>query len=130
MPRLPDTVVAAGSDAPGRATTFASRYVTRRLLGTGGSEGVWLCLDQRLDREVAVSLLRAPGAVPGEVERMRREARLMARLGEHAHIVTVHDYGVLDNVPYLVSQYMAGGSVADLLAKQPRQRLARRLASG
>ena len=50
------------------------------------------------------------------LERVRREAQAMGRLGDHPHIVTVYDIGEEDGRPYIVSQYMPGGSVDDLLA--------------
>src|SRR5207247_9399613 len=55
--------------------------------------------------------------------RVRREAQAMARLGDHPHIVTVHDIGDENGQPYLVSQLMAGGDVAVLLGAAPERRL-------
>src|SRR4051812_38330017 len=52
-------------------------------------------------------------AGPGAWERMRREARLTARLGGHRHIVTVHDVFEDAGTPVLVARYMTGGSLAD-----------------
>lgn len=47
----------------------------------------------------------------------------MGRLGDHPHIVTVHDIGEEGGLPYIVCQYMAGGSVGRLLAESQDQRL-------
>jgi class 3 adenylate cyclase len=47
----------------------------------------------------------------------------MARLGDHPHIVTVHDIGEENGEPFIVSQYMAGGALARLLADAPGGRL-------
>src|SRR4051812_26634410 len=55
-------------------------------------------------------------AGPGAWERMRREARLTARLGGHRHIVTVHDVFEDAGTPVLVARYMTGGSLADRAA--------------
>src|SRR4051812_50053385 len=52
-------------------------------------------------------------AGPGAWERMRREARLTARLGGHRNIVTVHDVFEDAGTPILVARYMTGGSLAD-----------------
>jgi len=60
---------------------------------------------------------------PGAWERMRREARLTARLGGHRHIVTVHDVFEDDGTPCLVARYMTGGSLADRLERSPAGRL-------
>ena len=47
----------------------------------------------------------------------------MARLGDHPSIVTVHDIGDEAGEPYIVSQYMAGGSLEGLLDQAPERRL-------
>ena len=56
--------------------------------------------------------------------RIDREARAMARLGDHPNIVTVFDVGDDAGQPYIVSQLMVGGSVADVLARTDGHRLA------
>src|SRR5205809_1095695 len=48
----------------------------------------------------------------------------MARLGDHPHIVTIHDVGDEGVQPYIVSQYMAGGSLDELLRGAESHRLA------
>ena len=55
--------------------------------------------------------------------RMRREARLMARLGDHPHIVTVYDVFEDAGELHIVVRYMAGGSLAARLAAAPGGRL-------
>ena len=52
-------------------------------------------------------------------ERFLEEARVMARL-KHPHIVPVHDFFFLDDVWYLVMDYIAGGSLEDLLKRRGR----------
>ena len=47
--------------------------------------------------------------------RVRLEARAMARLGDHPGIVTVHDIGEDEGRPYVVSEHMAGGTLAERL---------------
>ncbi|HWS91076.1 MAG TPA: protein kinase, partial [Mycobacterium sp.] len=53
-----------------------------------------------------------------------REARAMARLGDHPNIVTVFDVGEEDDQPYIVSELMPGGSIADELVRADDRRLA------
>ena len=55
---------------------------------------VYRARDRRLARDVALKVMNAPAPAPGEVERMRDEARILARL-EHPGIVPVHDLGTL-----------------------------------
>jgi serine/threonine protein kinase/class 3 adenylate cyclase len=99
------------------------RYHVVRLLGEGGRKRVYLAHDTRLDRDVAVAVIKTDGLDVTGRERVQREAQAMARLGDHPHIVTVFDVAEEDGRPLLVSQYMAGGSVEDLLAKAEDHRL-------
>src|SRR3954454_14190961 len=97
----------------------AGRYLLQRRLGRGGAKDVWLAHDLTLDRAVALARVSGPGAW----ERLRREARLTARLGGHRHIVTVHDVFEDGGTPCLVARYMTGGSLADRLERAPAGRL-------
>ncbi len=69
-------------------------YEILKTLGRGGMGTVYLALDRRLDREVALKIVQLPGDSGEEVERLLREARVLARL-EHPGIVPVHDAGLL-----------------------------------
>ncbi|MCI0344695.1 MAG: serine/threonine protein kinase, partial [Chloroflexi bacterium] len=96
---------------------FASgRYQVDRFLGEGGRKRVFLARDSRLDRDVALALIKTQGLDEAGLTRVRREAQAMARLGDHQNIVTVFDIGEEDGATYLVCQYMGGGSVEDLIA--------------
>jgi class 3 adenylate cyclase len=99
------------------------RYVVRRLLGEGARKRVYLALDRRLDREVAVAVVKTEGLDDAGRHRIAREARAMARLGDHPNIVTVFDVGDDDDDPYIVSQFMSGGSVEELLRRSEGHRL-------
>jgi pimeloyl-ACP methyl ester carboxylesterase len=92
--------------------TFASgRYTVRRMLGRGGQKVVYLVHDEALDRDCALSMIRAELLEPDDLERLRREAQAMARLGAHSNIVTVHDIGEEDGKPYLVCEYVPAGDL-------------------
>ncbi|MFJ1703837.1 protein kinase [Kitasatospora sp. NPDC088346] len=96
------------------------RYVLRSPLGEGGMASVYRADDLVLGRTVAVKTLHADLARdPSFRERFRREARAVAALG-HTNIVAVHDSGEDtdddgDVVPYIVMEYVRGGSVRQLL---------------
>ena len=98
---------------------MAGRYLLQRRLGRGGAKDVWLAHDLTLDRGVALARVSGPDAW----ERLRREARLTARLGGHRHIVTVHDVFDDEGTPCLVARYMTGGSLSDRLERAPGGRL-------
>jgi eukaryotic-like serine/threonine-protein kinase len=96
------------------------RYQLGSLLGVGGMAMVYLASDQVLERRVAVKVLSPPYAQdPVFVERFRREARSAARLS-HPNIVAVFDSGSDAGEHYLVMEYVAGQSLAELLAGQGR----------
>jgi formylglycine-generating enzyme required for sulfatase activity len=92
------------------------RYRVERVLGQGGFGVVYLAHDEDLQRAVAVKVPRASRlARPGAIDAYLAEARTVAAL-EHPHIVPIHDFGRTDDgLCYLVSRYVDGGSLADLL---------------
>lgn len=97
---------------------IAGRYRLVRFLDFGGMGVVWEAQDQHLDRPVAVKMLR-----PGQraTERSLREARIMARLPVHPHIVTVHD---LVEEPLLLVMELVRGTPLDVrvrLGERPDQ---------
>jgi serine/threonine-protein kinase len=105
----------AGGSLVGR--TLADRYLVERLLGEGGMGSVYAARQLGLERLVAVKVIRAEiaaGAV--EAERFRREALAAARL-DHPNIVTVYDFGRLeDGSSYLVMELLTGPTLDRVLA--------------
>ncbi|MEV6931491.1 protein kinase, partial [Dactylosporangium sp. NPDC051485] len=95
------------------------RYELRSVIGRGGMADVWLAVDRRLGRPVAVKMLHDDGgADPSLPERFEREAHTAAQLS-HPSIVAVYDVGVHDGTPYLVMELVQGHSLADELAAGP-----------
>jgi serine/threonine protein kinase len=89
--------------SPGLPSFFAAgRYQVERLLGEGGSKSVFLAVDTRLERHVAVAVIRSHGREESDVARIRREAQAMGRLGDHPHIVTIHDVGEENEETYII----------------------------
>ncbi|HET9951240.1 MAG TPA: protein kinase [Candidatus Eisenbacteria bacterium] len=83
-------------------------YEIHGLLGAGGMGEVYRARDTRIGREVAVKVL--PGAVAGDPERQQRfeaEARAAGSIN-HPNIITLHDVGVADGAPYLVTEILDG----------------------
>lgn len=111
----------AASDLTGRL--LAGRYLLHGAIGTGASGRVHLAQDTRLRRRVAVKVLHAALADDAAfLRRFRAEAQLAASL-QHPHIVTVHDWGE-DEVPFMVLELCAGGSLRSLLDAGTRCSLA------
>src|SRR5206468_3237613 len=94
--------------APAMPQSLADgRYRVERFLGQGARKRVFLAHDQRLARAVAIGVVRTEGLDGIGLARVRREAEAMGRLGDHPHIVTIHDVDEDNGRPYIVSQYMA-----------------------
>ncbi|MBX9961221.1 MAG: HDOD domain-containing protein [Burkholderiaceae bacterium] len=91
------------------------RFVLRRLIGEGGQASVWLAFDPRLEREVALKLLRPePGTDAAQVAHWLREARSVSRL-THPNVIPVFEADVHEGQPYLVFEYVPGQTLADIL---------------
>lgn len=93
------------------------RYTIEQLLGAGGYGRVYLVRQEALARQVVLKILSQVSLLnPKSVERFILEARLTARLN-HPHIVTVVDFGVDEGIPWIVYEYISGGSLSDLIEK-------------
>lgn len=90
------------------------RYELQIKLGEGGMAVVYKALDTRLKRYVALKLIRTemfpPATLDQILERFKREATALARM-QHANIVTVYDFGEYEHAPYLVMEYLPGGTL-------------------
>jgi serine/threonine protein kinase len=88
-------------------------------LGAGGMGEVYRATDTRLERDVAIKVLR-PGLLidEGARRRFRKEALALARLN-HPNIAVVHDVGEQEGMDYLVMEYVAGASLAEKLRDGP-----------
>ena len=106
------------SDSIGRV--LGKRYRLLSALGTGASAHVYLAEDVSLQRHVAVKVLQ-PGLAADEafLKRFRAEARSVASLN-HPHVLRVFDWGEDNDEPYLVLEYLGGGSLRDLLDRDVR----------
>jgi eukaryotic-like serine/threonine-protein kinase len=83
------------------------RFQLRERLGDGGFGQVFRAYDPRLDRDVAVKVLKQPNPSERVMERFFREARAVARL-DHSNIVSVHDAGFDDGRCWVAYQLVGG----------------------
>jgi serine/threonine protein kinase len=98
---------------------LSDRYVLGAVIGRGGMGTVHDATDRRLDRPVAVKILRPDLAEQlAARRRFETEARAAARL-LHPNVVTVFDSGEDDGVPFLVMERLPGRTLADELAGGP-----------
>ncbi|HLM55456.1 MAG TPA: protein kinase [Pyrinomonadaceae bacterium] len=107
--------------------TVEGRYRLERLIGRGGMGAVYEATHLKLQHRVAVKVLG--GRLFGDqraLRRFEREARALARLGQHPNVVSVHDYGELRTEgAFLVMDFIEGESLAALLKRERRLRPAR-----
>ncbi|MBE7536704.1 MAG: serine/threonine-protein kinase [Anaerolineales bacterium] len=95
------------------------RYKILSQLGKGGMAVVYEALDTTLDRRVAIKFIQ-PGKEQIDVflARFRREAKALAKLS-HPNIVKIFDSGEFEGNPYLVMDYIQGGTLKDLMKDKP-----------
>jgi tRNA A-37 threonylcarbamoyl transferase component Bud32 len=137
-PREEITCPACGSSfrLEGGATTGSENCAGQKIgkfdlievVGQGAFGTVYKARDPELDRTVAIKVPRTSNlAGPQELDRFLREARSAAQL-RHPAIVSVHEVGESSGVPYLVSDFVKGVTLADLLsARRPAFREAAEL---
>ena len=88
-------------------------------LGAGGMGEVYLAHDAKLDRPVALKFLSPDLAVDRErLRRFHQEARAASGLN-HPHIVVIHDFGEIDDRPYLVTEFIEGETLRHRLQQGP-----------
>jgi serine/threonine protein kinase/formylglycine-generating enzyme required for sulfatase activity len=98
------------------------RYHILEQLGEGGMAVVYKAFDTKLEREVAIKVVRRQ-AFPEEkidriLKRFEREAKALAKL-DHPNIIPIIDSGEEDGTPYLVMNYISGGTLKKLLKGKP-----------
>ena len=94
---------------------LSGRYRLIAPIGSGASALVYLADDTRLRRRVAVKLLhQALADDEAFLRRFRAEAQAAAALN-HPHVLAVYDWGDDEREPYLITEYLGGGSLRAML---------------
>ena len=115
------------SDPLARLTaSLGRRYAVERELGRGGMGTVYLALDRKHGRPVAIKVLPRDLAAALGPERFLREIRIAAQLS-HPHILPLHDSGEAGGVLYYVMPYVDGESLRDRLAREKQLPVAQAL---
>jgi serine/threonine-protein kinase len=93
----------------------AGRYTVGQMIGTGGMADVYQGLDTRLNRQVAIKILRRDLAKdPAFVARFKKEALAAGGLN-HSGIVAVHDSGEENDSPFIVMELVSGVTLRQLM---------------
>ncbi len=97
-----------------RTGVLPDRYADPRLIGRGGMGEIYLAEDTELARKVVVKMLDARLAGQEDLRRrFRREALTAAKLTGQPHIIAIYDVGESNGRPFIVMEYLSGGSLAD-----------------
>lgn len=118
------------NEMPGRCAVLqiekdsvvASKYRLLAQVGLGGMGAVWAARHMALDMSVAIKFVIADvndEAFQMVRARFEREARLSARI-RSAHVIEVKDYGVEEDVPYLVMELLEGEDLAKRMKREHR----------
>ena len=97
------------------ASFKGGQYTVRSLLGVGARKEVYLVHDSLLARDVALALIRTEGLGELGRSRIRHEAQIIARLGEHPDIVQIYEFGEDQDTPYMVLPVMRGGTLKGMV---------------
>jgi WD40 repeat protein/serine/threonine protein kinase len=108
-----------GLPPAGKPDMVIPGYDILKELGRGGNGVVYLARQRSLNRLVAIKMITPERSLTSaQVSRIRAEAELIARL-QHSNIVSIYRVGLHEGKPYLVLEYVSGGSLADRLAGKP-----------
>lgn len=119
---LVERLRAEKTTTPAPAAASTSRYAVVREVATGSMATVYLAKDLKLDRPVALKLLRPELAASTAHERFHREIAILAGL-HHPHILQIHDSGMLElagrpPAPYYVMPFVQGESLRRRLSRE------------
>lgn len=100
------------------ADLIGGRFRRQTLLGTGAMGEVWLAIDERLHRAVAVKVIKPDSVDSAMNERFAREARAAAAV-QHVNVVQVFDFIEDQGQTLIVMEYVDGETLKDRLARAP-----------
>ncbi len=98
--------------------TRLGQYEVQDFIGQGAMGLVYRAYHAQLERVGAVKVMQAMTPDADTVARFRHEAQAIAKL-RHPNIVDVYDFGEFQGTPYMIVEYIPGGSLADRLAHGP-----------
>ncbi|HYJ90692.1 MAG TPA: protein kinase [Pyrinomonadaceae bacterium] len=110
-----------GKDGRLPSETMLGRYEIVRLLGSGGMGEVYLAKDKQLDRKVAIKFLSQKyESSEANLKRFIQEAKAASALN-HPNILTIHEIGEADGSHFIVSEFIEGKTLRQIVAGQKLQ---------
>ncbi len=117
-PGVPARTAVTGEFEVSKVTrALASRYKVERVLGEGGMATVYLAMDLKYHRSVAVKVMRPELASTMGADRFLREVEIAARL-THPHILSMYESGEADGLLYYVMPYVEGETLRDRIHRE------------
>jgi hypothetical protein len=113
---ISDTAPGAPADALAAGARIG-RFVIEGVLGSGGMGVVYAARDNRLDRTIAIKLVRGGGRSEHARARLLDEARAMARISDPG-VVPVFDAGELGDDVYIAMEHLRGGTLRTWMERQ------------
>ena len=98
--------------------TYIGPYLIRSLIGKGGMGCIYEAYHETLDRLVAIKLLSTHEVMTEDMLHMFREEARNASKCKHPNIITIYDFGVHQNTPYMVMELLKGESLHELMKRQ------------
>ncbi len=96
-----------------------AHYQIIKKLGAGGMGEVYLALDTKLDRKVAIKVIRADSLAGEQLKkRLLREAQAAAKL-DHPNICAIYDVNEVGSLTFIVMQYIEGETLAENMDREP-----------
>lgn len=107
--------------AEGSSNQMTKHYQVINKLGEGGMAVVFHAFDRMLERDFAIKVIivTSDSAASTEhvIKRFEREVKTLTKLA-HPNIVHIHDFGRFQEKPYLIMEYLPGGTLEDYLGRQ------------
>ncbi len=101
---------------PGDSLPVFAGYEVKGIQGEGGMAKVYLAVDPRLDRMVAIKMISSELSSDSDFRtRFRNEAKIVAQF-RHPNIVCVYASGEIDDAQYIVMEFIDGGNLRERLA--------------
>ena len=93
-------------------------YEVQDFIGQGAMGLVYRAYHAQLERTGAVKVMQAISPDPDTIARFRHEAQAIAQM-RHPNIVNVYDFGEYEGTPYMIVEYVPGGSLAGRMEQRP-----------